>query len=242
MSADAERLELEARGILSLPGLVPGNVVRRAREAVWAELERLKIRAAGKWHLRQLDGVPSFQIAARIARDLRPLAVFDELFPDALRARVDALAGTRLVAGQAHASLLVTPPQKELWSIPHHGWHVDVAAVDARLPGIQAFVLVDDVAPRGGGTMALAGSHRLRGSAQRALREDAFFRRLFDPSAAGRDELLREHALGGAPLQVVEMCGRAGDVFVMDMRVLHSPSTNGSTRPRMSATVRFLRP
>ena len=35
------------------------------------------------------------------------------------------------------------------------------------------------------------------------------------------------------------MSGRAGDVFLMDMRVLHTPSVNLSSHIRMMATTRF---
>lgn len=46
----------------------------------------------------------------------------------------------------------------------------------------------------------------------------------------------------GLSLRLVEMCGRAGDVYLMDMRVLHTPSANAAARPRLMATTRFLRP
>jgi ectoine hydroxylase-related dioxygenase (phytanoyl-CoA dioxygenase family) len=36
------------------------------------------------------------------------------------------------------------------------------------------------------------------------------------------------------------MCGRAGDVFLMDMRVLHTPSVNATKQPRMMATTRCI--
>jgi hypothetical protein len=35
------------------------------------------------------------------------------------------------------------------------------------------------------------------------------------------------------------MSGRAGDVFLMDMRALHTPSVNSTTHMRMMATCRF---
>jgi hypothetical protein len=41
-------------------------------------------------------------------------------------------------------------------------------------------------------------------------------------------------------IALVEMCGRGGDVFLMDMRVLHTPSINSTRHPRMMATCRCL--
>lgn len=244
MISASARLELQQRGVLRLERFVSGSVTRRAREALWGELERLKIRVGGKWHLRAFDGVPTFQVAGKIARGLRPLPAFDALFPPELPRLVDGLAGARLAPAEARPSMLVTPPQRQPWAIPHASWHVDVSSVDAALPGIQAFVLIDDIAPRGGATMALAGSHRLvrsAGSRDRALREHSTFRKLFDAGEPDREALLRPHRLGEVELQVVEMSGRAGDVYLMDMRILHTPSTNASKHPRLSATRRYLK-
>jgi hypothetical protein len=35
------------------------------------------------------------------------------------------------------------------------------------------------------------------------------------------------------------MSGRAGDVYLMDMRLLHTPSINSTNKVRMMATVRY---
>ena len=48
--------------------------------------------------------------------------------------------------------------------------------------------------------------------------------------------------LQGLNVEIIEMSGRAGDVFLMDMRVLHTPSVNSSKNWRMMATCRFLLP
>jgi hypothetical protein len=42
-------------------------------------------------------------------------------------------------------------------------------------------------------------------------------------------------------IQIVELSGRAGDVYLMDLRVLHSPSINASRNIRMMATNRYLK-
>jgi ectoine hydroxylase-related dioxygenase (phytanoyl-CoA dioxygenase family) len=48
-----------------------------------------------------------------------------------------------------------------------------------------------------------------------------------------------EAVLSASDTKIIEMSGRAGDVFLMDMRVLHTPSVNSSSRIRMMATTRF---
>jgi ectoine hydroxylase-related dioxygenase (phytanoyl-CoA dioxygenase family) len=87
------------------------------------------------------------------------------------------------------------------------------------------------VAPRGGATLALAGSHRFmarNAHAASPLREALTTRE--NPAAK-----LRELGVG-----IIEMCGRAGDVFLMDMRVLHTPSINAAKHARLMATCRCL--
>lgn len=108
-------------------------------------------------------------------------------------------------------------------------WHVDIATdPQDPLPGIQAF-LIDDVALSGGATLALAGSHRVNmpgWAAASHLREV-----LRTPGDLERNL----HQLG---ISIVEMSGRAGDVFLMDLRLLHAPSVNSTKNVRMMATTR----
>ncbi|NIM43575.1 MAG: hypothetical protein GTN84_20250 [Hydrogenophaga sp.] len=88
--------------------------------------------------------------------------------------------------------------------------------------------LIDDVVPQGGATLALARSHRMPGEALRTLRVA-----LKSPGDV-------QAALRVSDTEIVEMSGKAGDVFLMDMRVLHTPSINASKNLRMMATTRFL--
>jgi hypothetical protein len=52
-------------------------------------------------------------------------------------------------------------------------------------------------------------------------------------------ERLRRN-LDPSTAEIVEMHGNAGDVYVMDMRVVHSPSINARNKARMMLTCRFL--
>lgn len=144
---------------------------------------------------------------------------------------MDLIAG---LGGQAPAvqstQLLLSPALQDKAGLAALNWHVDARA-DARnrLPGIQAFFLIDDVAPGGGATLALAGSHRT--AMQSVIRSPAF-RRVLKASADP------EHELRAFGITLVEMSGRAGDVFLMDMRVMHSPSIDTTKNVRMMATCR----
>jgi len=61
----------------------------------------------------------------------------------------------------------------------------------------------------------------------------------------GLRELLKSDAdltsrLRDIGVTITEMSGKAGDVYLMDMRILHTPSINDSKNFRMMATCRFL--
>lgn len=196
-------------GLLCLRGLIPKSKTLPAKDGILDELSRLRLRENGRWQTKKFESVPLFQVTTKIGQSLRHQPVFDEVIPKELIRALNLLAGCDLHAGQAHPQILVTPPQKETWSIPQNGWHVDVATRDV-IPGIQIFVLLDNVSPHGGATLAIQGSHRARDLAPTAER-------------------------------VLEMSGTAGDVYVMDMRVVHAPSINATKNARMMLTARYLR-
>lgn len=204
----------EEQGYLRLPGFHPRARVDRVRKALLRELERRKIWDGARPLSKTIQKLPAFQQIARISGALEIAELHETLVTPDLLARVTALAGGAVLSAQ-EAQLLVSLPHQGAWTLQGLNWHVDVSTRD-RLPGVQAFFLIDDVAPHGGATLALAGSHR---------RE--------------RQVALLEAAAGTG---VVEMAGRAGDVFLMDMRVLHTPSINATGHVRMMATARFFIP
>jgi ectoine hydroxylase-related dioxygenase (phytanoyl-CoA dioxygenase family) len=92
----------------------------------------------------------------------------------------------------------------------------------------------------------MAGSHRqLAGcgalkpkAINRLLRGEPYFHRL--AAAGARGEAFPRGACGEVGLEVIELTGEPGDVWITDMRVLHCASPNASDRPRVVATDRFL--
>ena len=123
--------------------------------------------------------------------------------------------------------MLLSLPNQGEWSLKGLNWHLDISRATAVLPGVQAFVILDTLLPHGGGTLALAGSHRVRNA-----------QGLYPVLRSGAVQDLRQD---GVALKVLEMTGDAGDVYLMDMRVVHSPSINATKNVRMMATARFLR-
>lgn len=243
MISAQETATFKDSGILHIKGAVPKNKVHAAKEDIFRELERLKIRAGGKWHTKKLAN-----ITTKLTQAIAPHDSFLQLISPELIRDMSELAGVRLFPAQEHPQVLVTPPQGQPWRIPHIGWHVDISKpADDSLPGIQVFFLVDHLVPRGGATVAIAGSHRLHELAGgrgknplQMLREDAYFSELFASSDEGWTRYLQPKNMGNIPLHVIEMCGHAGDLYLMDMRILHAPAPNSSKNARMMLTSRYL--
>src|SRR5690606_3627961 len=133
-----------------------------------------------------------------------------------LHALMCQLAGVRLSLGE-YAQLLISLPHRVAWTLEGLRWHRDISQAQfARTPGIQAFILLDDLSEKGGATVALAGSHRLK-------RPDQAKQVLSTLGSGGARQRI---IVDGIPLFFIEMEGRAGDVYLMDMRLLHTPSIN----------------
>jgi len=194
------------------------------------QLKRINIWASGKSLPHALHGLPPFQQIARLSSLIKVAGLHDALITPHLSSIVAGLAGSAPSTPQ-DTQLLLSLPKQGTWTLEGLNWHVDVGSAPlARLPGIQAFVLLDDVLPHGGATLALAGSHRTgtrQTAAQPPLRE--VLRKTSD----------LETSLRTLGITLVEMSGQAGDVFLMDMRLLHTPSINSTKHLRMMATARF---
>ncbi|WP_133806018.1 phytanoyl-CoA dioxygenase family protein [Kribbella caucasensis] len=148
--------------------------------------------------------------------------------------------------------VLVTMPTSETWSAPHRQWHTDLGfdLPADELVAVKIWALLSDLRPGGGGTPQVAGSHRviarhLNKTSERdfttirdqVLRSHPWFRGLTsadgDSDADRTTRLMTEADLDGLPVRVVELAGRAGDVYLTHPWVLHSIAPNASDTPRM---------
>lgn len=213
---------LQAHGYLCLRSFYPRPLMARLRQQIGDQVKKVAT--------KQLQALPPFQQITRLSALVKIPGLHEALVTPDLSEKVAAIAGRAKVSAQA-TQLLLSLPKQGAWTLEGLNWHVDVASQPlGPLPGIQAFALIDDVVPRGGATLALAGSHRegaLRPLGRPPLREVL--------KTSGDLEVDLRHA----GVQVIEMSGRAGDLYLMDMRVLHTPSINASGNVRMMATARF---
>ncbi len=249
--------EFRRDGILRLDGLLSAEGVRRAREAVLRPLERMGLWKAGRWHL---DAVPEprwpetgLKTSQVIGNRHPELAALVE--EPTLSAAVDALLEGRPYerpGPNRRPQALFTLPNARTWTVPSH-WHSDSPRLaSGQSAGVQLFAFLDRVDAGGGGTLAIAGSHHLLNHGRsirpsefgKLLRTEPFFAELLGAgdNPQGRPDLPhRTGDVGNVRLRLVEMTGIPGDVWLMDLRVLHAAAPNASDRPRMMLTFRYER-
>jgi len=188
-------------------------------------------------------------------RDLPESLNFQRLASPTICDAVDLIFGTRdWVRPERRLSMLVAfPESSEAWDVPSEGWHLDnpvVRGLDGNF-AVRIFVCLEKLSPGGGGTLFLAGSHRLSQSlfaksradrmhstdARRALiRNYPSIKVLFSPD--GRTDRVKRF-MKSAPMtgtnqpHVIEMAGEPGDVFLTHPYLLHAASTNCAKEPRV---------
>lgn len=245
MLSQNQRDEFQTRGLLRLPGLVSPSAAGRMENAVWEFLDArdgISRTAPATWPTGEWGARPTK------LKELNIQTVFDAACPAAMRKAMGELmqAPPAPFGGAGARQVLVTFPNAESWSLPHNVWHTDIPHQPGTLPinGVQAFIFLNDVRATGGGTCVLAGSHAARAEGEmlssadykKWLKENSpVAQRLFDAATPNRESLLD----GDEDLSVTELTGQPGDVWLMDMRCLHTLAPNAAQTPRIMLTWRF---
>lgn len=244
---EEERRRFHERGLVRLAGFVPAASAEAMAERLWADLARrhaIQRRAPGTWRVER-----PFQFQA-----LQASGAFDAMATPAVEALLDELLGPAAWPPPAHwGQPLVCFPSDGEWDLPHANWHLDGPCDPAprRTMVGRLFLILAPLDARGGGTLVAAGSHRIveaiadRSDAQlssadvrkRLKAEHRWFGELMSPGV-DRAERFMEAAteVAGVPLQVEEMTGQAGDLYLMHPRALHAPAPNKTTGPRLVVT------
>lgn len=239
--------EFDQHGLIRLSQAVPTGTALDMRDRLWAFLSAMHGRRhddPATW--RALDGRTHFKMLMRTG-------AFDELSEHLAEPISDLLGpgGWNPPAHWGHPLVTFPDPDRE-WAIPATGWHVDSHQWSAgEVPGLVAFTFLDDVLPRGGGTLVMPGSHRLTWqlcqraggfmptgdmksvlAGQHAWFADLWREPVTDPGRLRR--YLEDGAvIDGTRVRVAELCGQPGDVVLMNQRVLHVTAPNAGTAPRM---------
>ncbi len=245
---DEHSRELHERGIVKLEGLVSVEQAGVAREMIFDLAKEHGVFSDGRWMKSPSRfGYPKpFRDALnRLNRaDQFPRLVGDRLVP-----LIEKLVGQPVTPLSPGQQILFSLPVDENWSVPSDAWHIDLPKIGEQAsPGLQAFTFLDDAHPKGGAPLIIAGSHRLFNNSpglssrelKQKMRNETYFQSLFD---AGRPAIVNPETATGCvhdvELKVVELSGKVGDLYLMDLRVLHTPAPNGSDKARMMLTGRF---
>lgn len=246
MITPSERAVFQAQGLLLAKRFLPAERVQAAQQGVFQRLEKEGVRQEGAWHLDTQPRSHEPNAGAALVKGLKLAPLLAEETQQAVSILLDGQPFSAL----SEAQLLFTLPNATQWTVPHALWHVDLPRFpESDPPGVQIFTFLDTVLPGGGGTLVVAGSHRLANEGRRIrsaevkkiLKREPYFQALFSEHETDRQRFLDEPVpVGDITLQVVELCGEPGDVFFTDLRLLHTIAPNASRAPRIMLTQRFL--
>jgi hypothetical protein len=243
-----QRREFDDTGLLHLPNAISEPQLFAMRENLWAELAKkyhFRPDAPEAWREGQVYGLQHVGRAGGFAGMMSPTlcGALDDLFaPDGWER--PAHWGTPLVT---------FPFRGRRWEVPHQTWHLDVyggLGVQHAFGEVTVFAFLDSVCSEGGATVAVIGTHRLihefsadrkakiRSADGRRLLAEAhpWLRDLWSEefSETRKQRFMEEGAVvRGVPVKVVEISGQAGDIVVMHSSVLHAPSLNSRSKPRI---------
>lgn len=244
------RTQLESLGAARVDGLIPKSEAIIARDLIYEIASNHGLYTSGGW--RRSDGRFVLDKSFRTAlKALNASARFPNLISENLVKFTEELLGEQITPLPPGQQILFTLPGATSWSVPHDVWHIDVPRLgELGPPGLQVFIYLDELAPEGGGTLAVAGSHRLLNSSnfirskdlKPLLQKETYFQNLFD-AERGKISCLEDTmgTLGDVDLEVVELTGQIGDVYFMDLRTLHTPAPNASETARIMLTCRLPR-
>jgi len=238
---EAETLQRD--GMVRLPGIMSAAEADHMADRLWRRLEarhrhfRDRPETWTKSDPRQLDG-----------RSFGPFG------GPAVRAVVDDLLG---VGGwqppQVWGTPLVTFPTPGPWDVPHRVWHTDLPARPDGHRIARLFAILTPLEPQGGGTVYVAGSHlvlrKLAAGHRKPIpsrtvktllvEREPWFADLLS-RREGEDRLARFMGEGatvdGVRVQVREITGDPGDLYVMDPMMLHALAQNTRAAPRLMLT------
>lgn len=139
-------------------------------------------------------------------------------------------------------------------------WHTDYPYDTApdELPGVQVFCLLADVETGGGGTLIIKSSHRVIQNFVRSQTSETlqkmkrarlalmnsyrWFQSVSEAISFPRPEgwISEQNAIiNDIKVSVIELTGKAGDVYFTHPWLLHAPSPNCNSAPRLMCTQRI---
>ena len=243
------RREFDLRGVAKLARAVPLSDVKTMADLLWASLAKnhgLRRGEPDTWTLERPFGHQAIQASGAFAAMASPAVVgaLDDLMGQ----------GAWQPPERWGQPLVCFPTREQPWTLPHQIWHLDGPAEPGGHIRIgRIFVILEPLIERGGGTIFAEGSHHFvrrlaerngaplsSGDTRAGLKSlHPWFRDLMkagDPSARLEKYKGAPTLVDGVKLQVTEMTGDPGDVWIMHPDLLHAPAPNVRNTPRMVLT------
>lgn len=247
-----ERENFAVHGLIKRRNFLAPEKLANARHVIFEQLGQAGLCANGRWSLDQSPQVTAPVGGMALVKPLNRHQALIELTSGEAPAAASALVDERPVFPMdQRPALLFTLPNATTWILPHQNWHLDLPRLPGGdIPGVQIFAFLEKVEAGGGGTLAVTGSHRLlnqkgvrlrSADLRKQLKRERYFAELMADKTADRLRFMREVGhVGNVALQVVELTGEPGDVYFMDLRVLHTAAPNTRPIPRLMLTQRYL--
>jgi len=256
MLTPEQRSEFAERGFFRLRGAFTRSEAAAMEERLWSTLNRKYGACAGDpstWRIALATGL----------QPLRTHRVFDPIGGSPLVAALDELIGEGRWRPPKHwGQFLVSFPGRSTEGFAARAlWHTDFPyhLPTDRLTGALVFSFLGEVPARSGGTLVIAGSHRVIARylsahpkqsrlkmkiARRALMSSDPWLESLNPRADEGDWVSRvallADSVAGVAVEVVELTGEPGDIIVGHPWLLHTPTPNRGDRPRFMRVQRIL--
>ena len=239
------RDQLKTHGYAYLKQGVPRQIAEDVATDVWDYLEAVDVLKDRKesWPIGRPQRGPVFRAIRDYENGLLPL--FSRRFESGMATTIDP----KLRVGREQILYVTFPSSShdpEQWRVPWAGWHNDFTGDGTGITrAYLGFVLLNDVVAGGGTLVLLSGSHRLaeviapqHASAimKQLGRKSAVLERLWDRKEGAPGAAVSERCeVDGVELQVLEMTGNIGDVYILDGALLHAPTANERPDVRLAA-------
>lgn len=248
-----QQTEYGRDGVLFVPGYFPADDIARMADAVWDDLRQRFGIDRNRPDTWTVERPGKFQKLVRSG-------AFRALGSERLFAIGDALLGPGAWEMPRRFGFPLVTFAAQVPERSRPLWHTDMppSTCVGAVPCIRLFTFLEPVLPRGGGTLFVAGAHRLAmeiagrtpgqivrsPDVRAALKEEhPWFAKLFSLSDDEAARFMTDGAvLNGVKVRVREMIGAPGDLVLMHPAMLHAGTNNLLPRPRMMLTEWLCRP
>jgi hypothetical protein len=242
-----QRRLFDLDGIVKIEGAFAEDEAARMRDVVWRELKK-------RYEIERDDPSTWDRHPPSGLRTSKKHPAFTPILGPVLGQALDDLFGAGQWRRPRHAGqVLITMPGSQPWRVPPGLWHADFQYQfpPEGISAVKIWALFGPVAPGGGGTAQLTGSHQLmvrylnhRSGAELEYKRvrDGFMRShpwlralTHDDGDPERNTRFMQAGanIEGVQVRVVELVGDPGDVFITHPWVMHAIAPNATSIPRM---------